>query len=378
MASQMRVLFPAKASGYSFEVFSLLTLERYLGYRILNRQFNIRLPSGKWVQFDGLIEKDGKRLALEARFTRNIPGIEDIKVRLRQALSCGYDGLVLTSQKEVMGAESDRDIIHISLPDMLGAIEREIGIMEEGWYINAHIERVSINRESIKTEYAHINTRTISNKWREPIHSESGATLISDIYEKWVRRAGILRGEFKLEQADVPIIRSVDGGFKGGIDYLWHIEDVMSGMANLNMETLIATGTVIARGIVKPYEVAICLKDSGYRIGLSGVRDIMKMLDKLGILRMSQKEVSLTELGRDVFEGSVRTELLRSVISGWRPVKFISGIIDRVGLQVDSIMREVETIYNGLFPFARNTFNKNRTRMLINLVEFSKKSEESL
>jgi len=379
MVERVKVVFPAKYPGYAFEVFSLITLKSYFGYSVLRRQFNRRLPSGKWVQFDGLLERDGLIFILEARFTKSPVHSSEIELRLRQARACGYDGLVITSRSDPDKSACHLDnVMYISMKDLLNNISREVILDDGDIKLNTCLESVLFERDSIRSKSAVIVTESIAKYWRKPIYESENIIRLPNQYEIWVRRIGALEGSFTIENATVPLIRSIDGKVECGLDYLWFLEDLMSGMANLNIIAMIETGKILSNGGLPFKDVIIGLRMAGFRAGISGTRDILKMLVKLGIVEVVEKRYCLTDEGGKIFLGKLHIDLLKSRIANWAPVQFMSNIVDNIGSNVYDVMSEIEKIYNDLFPYARNTFNKNRTQMLINLAKFSQSSENEV
>jgi len=372
MAERVKVVFPVNYPGYAFEVFSLLVLQKFFGFNILEKQFNIRLPSGKWVQFDGLLEKDERRFILEARFTKVPIRASDIQLRLSQAKMCGYDGLVVTLRSGVDKITSQlNNVISITLDDMLNSISKRESLVKHNQMFNTRLDKVVFDKNHIKTEKAIIEVDALTIYWKEPL-LESDIIRVIYQYEIWIRRIGALTGRFEIEYATVPVIKSIDGSFEGGLDYLWYLEDIMSGMANLNISAMIETGNILSKGCLSFSDVMVGLRYAGFRAGDSGIKDILKMLTKLGIVEMKEKKYYLTCEGRQIFKGGQNIDLLKNKIANWAPIQFISSIVDGIGSDIHNVIEEMERIYNGVFPYARNTFNENRTKMLINMFEFSR------
>ncbi|MGQ9706745.1 MAG: hypothetical protein ACUVWP_07080 [bacterium] len=371
MVEEVKVVFPLTHPGYAFEIFSIVSLKRHFGFDIIKPQFNVRLPSDKWVQLDGLLEKDGKRFVLEARFIKGIIGSTNIDLRLKQAIACGYDGLVITSRSNFKEFDLSEDCVFISLSDMLNNILEKSVLNSDFQILNACLDGVLFDKNYIRSEDAYIDTTSIGKYWRSPLYESDDIILLPSQYEIWVRRIGALTGRFKIEDLSVPAIKSINSSFEKGIDYLWLLEDLMSGMANLNISAMIETGRILTKGYMSFSDVIVGLRGAGYRAGISGTRDILKMLLKLGITGVKEKRYYLTDDGRRIFKGGLYIDLLKRRIADWTPVQFMSNIVDNIGYDVYNVMIEMERIYNGLFPYARNTFNKNRTQMLIDLVKFS-------
>lgn len=369
----MPIILPCSpnAKGCAYEYLTLQYLIGNQGYELVSPPVFSRTPSGKWRQIDGIVRREKTNYSVESRCrseSLSESGIWEIAVLSKELgfsnsiissfsgfhLPEGYDigNTVLLDYKEIL-SELSPDHIFSSLLDRMTYRDGYISFRDRG---------------RVKVE--------LDENYRE-----KDTLFLKDWQALWINRLPAFEETTTIEER--PEIQGVEltPPYSGKIGFLWSIEDSLRGFANINLKTtveIIYLLTQIKSDDIEYSDIYNTLKIIKPDLRKNSLYNVMRNLKCLGLVDKTEDgylHMDRENISELITDKKFNLPCFERMLKDWQPYNFVRDLITTHRFKSTIKLKEhIDGIFNQYYPYARNLFNMNKLRGILNLMDFVKTS----
>lgn len=356
----------ASAGGEAFELLAARYLCGRVGLSFVASPFYKRLRGRKWVQFDGLVSRDGgATLGVEAKFhdkpvSLATPGIA---ARIAFAKELPVEGIILVSRtgfhRDIMRLRLPIEKILLSWPGMRKRLSAPKGSL-----LTCALDVVTPEHGGFRSESGAFLAVADSDRLHR---SRDGFVFLPSRVERWVRRLPVSTRDLSASSR----ARAVAGD--GTLDHetAWAIEDSLRGFAPSDPVLLEKALAALRSGPLGLAEAWKALWRRGYRGKKGGLKNA---LENLCVIGAAEKFVGSRGLFYSVRAGSGKDKNagrgLRFALLRWPALAYFRRVSAGMARDKNALAAHLSAAFAPLYPYARSLYNPAKVAGLIALENY--------
>jgi len=347
----------ASAAGEAFELLASRYLCDFSGLAHLAAPFYARLPSGRWVQFDGVFSRsDGAELILEAKFYNAPIGLSTpgVSSRMVFAKETGASGIVLASRSGFT-----RDIMRLRLP-----IEKVLlswhgmarGLRKWGrGVLSAALDPLFARPHGFT---AASGAALVANASLDAGVADGAFIFVPVVLERWARRLPAAPTDIYLDRPprQNEFARTLD------VVAAWTVEDSLRGFAPSDPRLLESVLGVLFKGPLDLDGAWRALWRRGYRGRSGGLKNALENLCTIGAAEKFRASRGLFYAAPRV-HASPRdaSETLSRAVRRWPAYSYFRSVVtrenDAAALDKHVLAARLSQAFMRFYPYAHSLYN---------------------